>query len=127
MNQKIAIAIHGGAGTLNKEQMTDEMKDDYKRGLEEALNAGLAVLRKGGTALLAVEEAVVSLENNPLFNAGKGSVLTAQRTYEMDAAIMDGRDLSAGALCGVCGIKNPVKLARRVMERSKYVFLAGKG
>jgi beta-aspartyl-peptidase (threonine type) len=127
MNQRFAIAIHGGAGTLNKAAMTERMMAGYKLGLETALNAGLAVLRLGGPAIAAVEEAVVSLENNPLFNAGKGAVLTSEGKHEMDAAIMDGSNLSAGAVASISGLKNPVRLAKQVMENSKYVFLCGKG
>lgn len=125
--KKFAIAIHGGSGTLVKEAMTLEKEKASKDALEEALEKGASILEKGGTALDAVEAAVNSLEDCPLFNAGKGSVFTAEGTHEMDAAIMDGKTLEAGAVSLISGIKNPVSLARKVMEKSAHVFLAGKG
>jgi beta-aspartyl-peptidase (threonine type) len=127
MDQKFGIAIHGGAGTPDKQKITEQAMRDYKLGLAKALDAGLAVLRDGGPAVLAVEEAVIALENNPLFNAGKGSVLNSDREHDMDAAIMDGSSLSAGAVAGVRGLKNPIRLARKIMESGKYVFLHGAG
>lgn len=124
---KISIAIHGGAGTILKQQMTSVMEAAYKGALEKALQKGYSLLGKGGTALEAVESAVVELEDSPLFNAGRGSVFTSQGTHEMDASIMEGRNLHAGAVSMVSGVKNPVKLARLVMEKSGHVFLAGAG
>lgn len=125
--QKIAIAIHGGAGTLLKGQMTSEKEKEYRETLKNALSIGYKLLEKGAPAVEAVENAVISLENSPLFNAGKGSVFTADETHEMDASIMDGKTLNAGAVSLITGIKNPVSLARDVMEKSEHVFLAGEG
>ena len=125
--QKISIAIHGGAGTILKEDMTPAMEDAHRKGLSEALGAGYAVLENGGTALNAVKAAVVILEDNPLFNAGKGAVFTKKGLNEMDAAIMDGSTLGAGAIAGVRNICNPVELAEEVMLHSGHVFLSGKG
>jgi len=125
--QKISIAIHGGAGTILKEDMTPELEEAYRVGLSDALNAGYAVLEIGGTSLHAVKAAVVILEDNPLFNAGKGSVFTKKGLNEMDAAIMDGSTLEAGAIAGVRNIRNPVELAEEVMLHSGHVFLSGKG
>ena len=122
-----SIAIHGGAGTLVKGMMTPELESRYKEALKIALEKGYAVLEKGSTAIDAVEEAVKLLEDSPLFNAGKGSVFTANETHEMDASIMDGKTLNAGAVSLISGIKNPVGLARDVMEKSEHVFLAGEG
>ncbi|MEZ4803363.1 MAG: isoaspartyl peptidase/L-asparaginase [Gelidibacter sp.] len=122
-----AIAIHGGAGTLVKGMMTPELEARYKSALKNALSEGYNLLGHGGTALDAVELAVKLLEDSPLFNAGKGSVFTAEETHEMDASIMDGKTLNAGAVSLITGIKNPVSLARDVMEKSDHVFLAGEG
>lgn len=122
-----AIAIHGGAGTLVKGLMTPELESQYKKALENALEAGYKGLEEGKSAVDVVEEAVKHLEDTPLFNAGKGSVFTAQGTHEMDAAIMDGATLKAGAVSLVTGVKNPVALARDVMDKSYHVFLAGEG
>jgi len=127
MSQKFSIAIHGGAGTLIKGLMTAEKEAHYKAALDKALENGYAVLEKGGNALDAVELAVRILEDSPLFNAGKGSVFTNEGSHEMDAAIMDGKNLEAGAVSLITGIKNPVSLARDVMEKSNHVFLAGEG
>jgi beta-aspartyl-peptidase (threonine type) len=125
--RKIAIAIHGGAGTLLKGMMTPEKELAYKIALEIALNAGYDILENGGTALDAVQKAVCCLEDSPLFNAGKGSVFTAVGSHEMDASIMDGKTLKAGAVSLITGIKNPVSLARDVMDKSEHVFMAGEG
>lgn len=125
--QKTAIAIHGGAGTLLKGQMTAEKEELYRNALQNALDGGYLLLEQGGTAVDAVAEAVRILEDSPLFNAGKGSVFTAEGTHEMDAAIMDGKNLNAGAVSLITGIKNPISLARDVMEKSDHVFLAGEG
>jgi beta-aspartyl-peptidase (threonine type) len=127
MMQPYGIAIHGGAGTLVKGQMTPEKETAYKNALELALDNGYALLEDGATAVDAVEKAVAVLEDSPLFNAGKGSVFTANGTHEMDAAIMDGKTLDAGAVSLIHGIKNPISLARDVMEKSEHIFLAGDG
>ncbi len=124
---KISIAIHGGAGTLVKGMMTPEKEQKYRADLEKALDAGYSALAEGKSAIDAVEIAVRVMEDSPLFNAGKGSVFTADETHEMDAAIMDGKTLNAGAVSLISGIKNPVSLARDVMDKSEHVFLAGKG
>lgn len=125
--KNFAIAIHGGAGTLVKGLMTATLEAEYRAVLENALAVGYAVLEKGGSAVDAVETAVKMLEDTPLFNAGKGAVFTAEGTHEMDAAIMDGKNLKAGAVSLVTGIKNPVALARDIMDKSYHVFLAGEG
>lgn len=122
-----SIALHGGAGTLVKGLMTPSLEEKYKNALQEALNEGYRVLENSGTALDAVEKTVNCLENTPLFNAGKGSVFTHRGTHEMDASIMDGSNLKAGAVSLVTGIKNPISLARDIMEKSDHVFLAGEG
>jgi len=122
-----SIAIHGGAGTLLKGQMTPEKETAYISGLQLAIDAGYETLATGGSALDAVTAAVILLENNPLFNAGKGSVFTAKGHHEMDASIMEGKHLKAGAVSLISGIKNPILLARDVMEKSEHVFLAGEG
>lgn len=124
---KYAIAIHGGAGTILKSTMTSEKEQAYTQALQDAINAGEAVLKNGGAALDAVELAIVSMENNPLFNAGKGAVFTNTGKHEMDACIMNGKDLTAGAVAGVSNIKNPISLSKAVMEKSEHVFLAGLG
>ncbi len=123
----ISIAIHGGAGTILRSSMTPEKEQAYKEALQAALNIGYSILEMGGTSLDAVEQAIRSLEDCPLFNAGRGSVFTADGTHEMDASIMDGKTLEAGAVAGVHGVKNPVSLARLVMEKSGHVMLAAKG
>lgn len=124
---KTALAIHGGAGTILRSAMTPELEMEYRSGLENALRSGWGILENGGSSLDAVEAAVVSLEDCPLFNAGRGSVFTHEGKIEMDAAIMDGSHLKAGAVAFVRNVKNPVKLARLVMERSEHVLLAGDG
>lgn len=123
----ISIAIHGGAGTILKSSMTPEKEQAYTLALETALNAGYQALAAGKSALDAVEIAVRELEDCPLFNAGKGSVFTADGKHEMDASIMDGATLNAGAVTMITGIKNPISLSRKVMEQSGHVFLAGAG
>jgi L-asparaginase / beta-aspartyl-peptidase len=127
MNQKTAIAIHGGAGTIAPHLLTPQLEIDYRSGLKAALEAGNRVLKSGGTATEAVLAAVVELENNPLFNAGKGGVFNHLGQHEMDAAIMEGKYLKAGAVCGVKNIKNPVLLAHAVMTKSPHVMMAGDG
>ena len=121
------IAIHGGAGTLPRAEMSADAERRYRAGLKEAIDAGFAVLQAGGTSMDAVTRAVVLLEDNPLFNAGKGAVFTLDGRNELDASIMDGSTLKAGAVCGVTRIRNPVELARAVMEKSEQVMLAGTG
>ena len=121
------MAIHGGAGTMPRSEMTSDAERSYRSGLQEALDAGYDVLRSGGTSLDAVTRAVVLLEDNPLFNAGRGAVFTLDGRNELDASIMDGRSLKAGAICGVTRIRNPIELARAVMEKSEHVMLAGTG
>lgn len=124
---KFALAVHGGAGTILRSQMTPDLEREYRGGLEAALKAGWAILKKGGSSLNAVEAAVISLEDFPLFNAGRGSVFTHEGEQEMDAAIMDGRKLKAGSVASIKNIRNPVSLARLVMERTEHVLLAGEG
>lgn len=121
------MAIHGGAGTILKSQMTPGLETEYRGGLEAALKTGWNILSKGGTSLDAVEAAVMSLEDFPLFNAGRGAVFTHEGKVELDAAIMDGRKLKAGAVAFVKNIRNPIRLARLVMEQSEHVLLAGDG
>jgi len=121
------LAIHGGAGTLPRAEMSDDREQLYRAGLTAALDAGYAVLESGGTSLDAVTRAVVALEDDCLFNAGCGAVFTMDGHNELDASIMDGATLRAGAVAGVTHIKNPVELARTVMEHSDYVLLSGSG
>lgn len=125
--EKIAIAVHGGAGTLDPATMTPEKEAAYRDALSTAVRRGHDVLAAGGSSIDAVETAVRVLEDSPLFNAGRGSVFTADGTHEMDAAIMQGGDLRAGAVAGVQNVKNPVGLARLVMEKSGHVMLSGRG
>ncbi len=127
MEQKYALAIHGGAGTLIRGEMSPEKEAAYRAALDDGLRAGYDILRSGGSSLDAVEASVISLENCPLFNAGKGSVFTSEGKHEMDASIMNGSTLQAGAVGLIIGIRNPVSLARDVMEHSGHVFLAGDG
>jgi beta-aspartyl-peptidase (threonine type) len=123
----ITMVIHGGAGNITPSMMSKEQEAEYTKALTAAIDKGYAVLRDGGAAVDAVVAAIVELEDNPLFNAGKGSVFTKKGLHEMDAAIMDGKDLMAGAVAGVRNIKNPISLAREVMLHSGHVFLSGKG
>lgn len=127
MSDNFTIVVHGGAGTILKEDMTPELEKAYQEGLQQALDASYAVLEKGGTAVNAVKAAIVVLEDNVLFNAGRGSVFTKKGLQEMDAAIMDGSDLSAGAVAAVRNVRNPIELATEVMRNSNHVFLSGKG
>ena len=124
---KFALAIHGGAGTISPEQITPAIERDLRAGLQTALNAGHAILENHGSSLDAVVAAVCVLEDDSLFNAGRGSVFTNAGTHEMDAAMMDGRTLRAGAVSGIRRVKNPILLARAVMEKSPHVMLAGEG
>lgn len=122
-----SIAIHGGAGTILRSEMTLEKEQAYKQALQTALSAGEAILKQKGNALDAVEAAIIELENCPLFNAGKGAVFTHEETHEMDASIMRGDNLMAGAVAGIKHIKNPIQLSRKVMENSEHVMLCGEG
>ena len=124
---KIALAVHGGAGTLAPELMTPVREKAYRAALELSLRRGYAVLKEGGTAIDAVEAAIRVLEDSPHFNAGKGSVFNADGQHEMDASLMSGMDLSAGAVAGVQNVKNPIGLARRVMDHSSHVLISGLG
>ncbi|NOY49988.1 MAG: isoaspartyl peptidase/L-asparaginase [Chlorobi bacterium] len=126
-NPKWAIVIHGGAGTILKKNMSPEAEKAYKEKLSDALNAGCNILEDGGTSLDAVTAAINVMEDSPLFNAGKGAVFTAEGKNEMDASIMDGSNLMAGAVAGVSTVKNPILAARAVMEKSPHVMLAGEG
>jgi len=127
MIKKYAIAIHGGAGTILRTNMTNEIEQKYKMALHESILAGENILLNSGLAIDAVEAAIRSLENNPLFNAGKGSVFSNEGEHEMDASIMNGKDLMAGAVAGVKNVKNPITLAKSVMQHSNHVFMAGQG
>ena len=124
---KYAIAIHGGAGTILKSTMTPEKEKAYLDGLKNAIEAGETILKNGGSSIDAVEKAIRSLEDNPLFNAGKGAVFSNAGKNEMDASIMNGADLSAGAVAGISNVKNPISLAKGIMQKSEHVFLAGNG
>ena len=125
--QKYAIVIHGGAGNITPENVPPEIAQKYKLKLTEALLAGEEVLKNGGQALDAVTATIIVMENCPLFNAGKGAVFTADGINEMDASIMDGSNLEAGAVAGVHTVKNPILAARAVMEQSPHVLLSGSG
>ena len=124
---EVAIVIHGGAGTILKQNMTPELEQAYKKVLEEAVRTGYAILKNGGSSIEAVEKTINILEDSPLFNAGKGAVFTNQGKNELDASIMDGKTLKAGAIAGVTTVKNPIDLARAVMEKSEHVMLAREG
>jgi beta-aspartyl-peptidase (threonine type) len=125
--KKFTLVIHGGAGTISPEEMTPEMERDLRAGLQRSLDAGHAILKNSGSSLDAVTAAVRALEDDPLFNAGRGAVFTSGGTHEMDAAVMDGRTLRAGAVGAVAHVRNPIDLARAVMEKSPHVMLAGSG
>ncbi|EKO3849131.1 isoaspartyl peptidase/L-asparaginase [Vibrio harveyi] len=127
MTKPFSIAIHGGAGTILREQMSDELQQSILADLEAAVKAGHQILATGGEAIDAVVAAVKVLEDSPNFNAGRGSVLTHNEMVEMDASVMDGRHQAAGAVAGVRHIKNPVELARDVMRNSNHVLLVGEG
>lgn len=124
---KYAIAIHGGAGTILKSTMTAEKEKAYTLALKEAIECGESILKAGGSALEAVESSIKTMEDNPLFNAGKGAVFTNLGKNELDASIMNGKDLTAGAVAGITNVKNPISLAKSVMENSEHVLLAGAG
>lgn len=122
-----AIVIHGGAGTITRESMTPEREQAYKAALNAALDAGEQVLKNGGSSVDAVEQTIITMENSPLFNAAKGAVFTYDGNNELDAAIMNGENLMAGAVAAVTNLKNPIRAARAVMEHSQHVMLVGKG
>ncbi len=124
---KVALAIHGGAGTIKRENMSPEREKEYRAKLDESLEAGYAVLENGGTAIEAVIAAVKVMEDSPLFNAGKGAVFTNEGKNELDAAIMDGKDRNAGAVAGITTVKNPITAALSVMKDSPHVFMVGQG
>jgi beta-aspartyl-peptidase (threonine type) len=121
------LVIHGGAGTVQRAALSHELERDYRATLTRAVEAGYAILARGGTSLDAVQAAVVVMEDSPLFNAGKGAVLTSDGKVELDASIMDGRTRAAGAVTGVKRIKNPIRLSRAVMEKSPHVLFQGEG
>ncbi len=121
------IVIHGGAGTILKKNMSDSLEDAYKAKLEEAIRVGHDILANGGSAMEAVTKTINVMEDSPLFNAGKGAVFTHEETNELDASVMDGATLNAGAVAGVTRIKNPINLALEVMNNSPHVMLSGKG
>jgi beta-aspartyl-peptidase (threonine type) len=120
------IVIHGGAGTIDP-SLPDSVRNEYLHSLKEALSVGKTILEKGGTAMDACESVVEYFENDPKFNAGKGAVYTSEGTHELDASVMDGSNLSCGAVAGVKTVKNPVKLARLVMEKTNHIFLIAEG
>ncbi|TJZ89450.1 isoaspartyl peptidase/L-asparaginase [Paracoccus gahaiensis] len=122
---KFSLAVHGGAGTILRHTMTDDLEARYHAGLRRALQAGHDVLSQAGTALDAVTAAVCVLEDEPLFNAGRGAVFTSEGRQEMDAAVMDGATRKAGAVAGIMGPRNPILAARAVMERTDHVLLIG--
>ncbi|SFG86338.1 isoaspartyl peptidase/L-asparaginase family protein [Pontibacter chinhatensis] len=124
---KITLVIHGGAGTITRQNMTPEKEKAYREKLNEALQAGYAVLKKGGTSMDAVEAAIHVMEDSPLFNAGKGAVFTNEGKNELDAAVMDGKTLKAGSVASVTTIRNPISAARAVMEKSEHVMMIGSG
>jgi len=123
----IGIAIHGGAGTLLESEITTEQRLAYLNALHKAIEPARQILLKGATSLEAVQLAIIELEDCPLFNAGRGSVFNHEGNHEMDASIMEGQNLRAGAVCGIHQIKNPILLARTVMEKTDHVLLSGKG
>ena len=124
---RYVLVIHGGAGTILRSQRTAELEKKYTASLEQALAVGQSILEKGGKAIDAVEATDRLMEDNPLFNAGKGAVFTHEGRNELDAAIMDGNTLAAGSVAGVTTIRNPISAARAVMEKSEHVLLSGKG
>jgi L-asparaginase / beta-aspartyl-peptidase len=124
---RFKLVIHGGAGTITRQNMTPEMENQYRAKLTEGLQAGHKILKGGGSSLDAVEAAIRVMEDSPLFNAGKGAVFTNAGTNELDASIMDGASLKAGAVSGLKHVKNPIRLARLVMDKSPHVMLSGAG
>ena len=127
LENKFGIIIHGGAGTILKKNMSDEKEQQYKAKLKEAIQVGYGILKNNGTSIDAVEKSIIVLENSPLFNAGKGSVFSNRKKNEMDASIMCGKTLNAGAVSGVTNVKNPISLALAVMNQSEHVMLSNKG
>ncbi len=125
--ERWTIAIHGGAGTMDRERMTPEQQAAYKAALQAALDAGAKVLREGGSAIEAVKAAIVPMEDDPKFNAGRGAVFTWEGENELDASLMDGETRAAGAVTGVKAVKNPILLADAVMKHGRHVFLSGAG
>ncbi|MDF2177581.1 isoaspartyl peptidase/L-asparaginase [Aliiglaciecola sp. CAU 1673] len=125
--EDVSIAIHGGAGTLKREHMSPQQEAVYRQKLEEAVTLGHTLLKQGKSAVEAVTETIKILEDSPLFNAGRGAVYTYNGEHELDASIMDGKDRAAGAVAGVKHVKNPITLARLIMEKSDHVFLSGDG
>jgi beta-aspartyl-peptidase (threonine type) len=125
--KKFALVIHGGAGVINKDEMPLAVQNQYIAVLNRALEVGDSVLRNGGTCLDAVEKTIMVMEDSPLFNAGKGAVLTHEGIAELDASVMEGATLKAGAIAGVRDIKNPIRVARAVMDQSEHVMLSGSG
>lgn len=125
--ENFGIVIHGGAGTILKENMSDSLEAAYKAKLKEAISTGYEILKNGGTSLEAVTNTINVMEDSPLFNAGKGAVFTHEGSNELDASIMDGATLNAGAVAGIKHIKNPIDLARDVMKKSEHVMLYGAG
>ncbi|KAA3636140.1 MAG: isoaspartyl peptidase/L-asparaginase [Calditrichaeota bacterium] len=127
MKQKFSIAIHGGAGTILREKITKKTDKDYREGLHQSITAGIDILKAGGSALDACTAAVIVMEDSELFNAGKGSVFTNEGTNEMDASIMDGKSKECGAISCVKTVRNPILLAKLIMEKSNHVHLSGEG
>lgn len=127
IEKPIAIVIHGGAGVMAKDKMSEQQQNEYKTKLDEAISKGHSILQDGGTAIEAVQRTINILENSPLFNAGKGAVFNHEGYNELDASIMDGESLNAGAIAGVTRVKNPINLAYEVMVNSKHVLLSGSG
>lgn len=125
--EKYALVIHGGAGVMDRKEMTPEIQDEYLKVLNRVLQVGDSVLSHRGTCMDAVEKAIVIMEDSPLFNAGKGAVFTHDGLVELDASVMEGQSLKAGAIAAVRDIKNPIKVARAVMEKSEHVLLNGTG
>ncbi|MCD6597456.1 MAG: isoaspartyl peptidase/L-asparaginase [Bacteroidales bacterium] len=126
-DENFGLVIHGGAGLIKKENMTPELEKQYETKLTEALAKGYSILKSGGSSRDAVEQTIQIMENSPLFNAGKGAVFTHDGYNELDAAVMDGKTLEAGAVAGVRNVKNPITLARKIMENSAHVMLSGNG
>ena len=124
LENKFGIVIHGGAGTILKKNMSNEKEEQYKAKLKEAIYVGYEILNNGGSSIDAVEKSIIVLENSPLFNAGKGSVFSNRKINEMDASIMCGKTLKAGAVSGVTNVKNPISLALAVMNQSEHVMLS---
>jgi beta-aspartyl-peptidase (threonine type) len=125
--RNVVFAIHGGAGTIRREDLSPELEERYRNALTRALRRGYRVLQRGGDSTDAVEDAITSMEDSPLFNAGKGAVFTTDAANELDASIMDGETLDAGAVTGTTHIRNPISLAHEIMDRSRHLLFAGEG